>query len=123
MDRVITNKLFDLVKERLSLKRKPLLDSLSLEDLIDKEKTYFNKFLAEETTSNALHKSELSKAVAKVVEGLPKRQKEICGLLGEEGLNIRQVSRRMNIPNTTLQREIKRIREIFRDEGLEEHLE
>lgn len=123
MDRVITNKLFDLVKERLSLKRKPLLDSLSLEELIDKNKAYFSKFLAEETTSDCLRKSELSKAVAKTVEGLSGRQKEICNLLGEEGLNIRQVSRRMNIPNTTLQREIKRIREIFRDEGLEEYLE
>lgn len=99
------------------------MDSLSLDELIDKERTYFNKFLAKDTTSDSLHKSELSKAVAKVVEGLPKRQKEICNLIGEEGLNIRQVGRRMNIPNTTLQHEIKRIRNIFRDEGLQEYLE
>lgn len=123
LDRVITNKLFDLVKERLSLKRKPLLDTLSLEELIEKEKSYFNKFLAEETTTDCLRKSELARAVANALEGLSKRQKEICNLLGEEGLNIRQVSRRMNIPNTTVQREIKRIREIFRDEGLEKYLE
>jgi RNA polymerase sigma-70 factor (ECF subfamily) len=53
---------------------------------------------------------------------LTPRQKELCLLLGEEGLTVNEASGRLKVPRTSLYDEIKRIRAIFRSEHLDEYL-
>jgi RNA polymerase sigma-70 factor (ECF subfamily) len=43
-------------------------------------------------------------------------------LLGEEGLSIKEAAERLRIPRGTLYEEIKRIRKIFAEHGLEGYL-
>lgn len=64
---------------------------------------------------------DLPEAMARVMANLSFRQKQLCRLLSD-GINQVQAGEKMNIPRTTLQAEIKRIREVFRAEGLEEYL-
>lgn len=123
LDRVITRKLYDIACERSAAKRKALLNSLSLEALLEQEDmSYFKKFLADERSADSILKEDLSEALRKTMGMLSQQQREVCDLLGEQGLSIRQASQRLNIANTTLQHEIKRIREVFRKEGLEDYL-
>lgn len=90
----------------------------------DKQSKFAEKFLKVEGDAlDLLMKSELPEVLSKALEKLSFKQKELCRLLGEEGLNVKQASRHLGLPRSTLQEEIKRIRKIFRDEGLEEYLE
>jgi len=40
-------------------------------------------------------------------------QKQLCQLLGEEGLNVQDVSRKLRVPRATIYDELKRIRKVF----------
>lgn len=66
--------------------------------------------------------SEFPAALLKALEKLSFKQKELCRLLKDESLNVKEASERMSVPRSTLQEEIKRIKEIFRKEGLEDYL-
>ncbi len=125
MERVVKYRLLNIVEERGRLKRKVSYNSISLDGLLeDKQSKFAEKFLKVEGDAlDLLMKSELPEALSKALEKLSFKQKELCRLLGEEGLNVKQASRHLGLPRSTLQEEIKRIRNIFRDEGLEEYLE
>lgn len=125
MERIIKRRLINIAKEKERLKRKAFYTSLSLEKLLDHGDTDFiEKFLkTDDEGFDLLMKSDLPIALSKAVNRLSLRQKELCRLLGEEGMNINEASKRMNVPRSTLQEEIKRIRETFRKEGLENYLE
>lgn len=125
MERVVKYRLLNIVEEKERLKRKVSYNSISLDGLLDEKQSRFvDKFLkVEDDAFDLLMKSELPEALSKALEKLSSKQKELCRLLGEEGLNVKQASRYLNVPRSTLQEEIKRIRKIFRDEGLEEYLE
>lgn len=119
LDKVVSNKLLDLVRQKYAKKRKGFYKHLSLEELPGQKE---EKFLADKSSVNSLYNSELPEAVRKTLEKLSTRQRELCGLLGEEGLSVREASRHLNIPRATLQDEIKRIKEIFKKQGLQDYL-
>ena len=125
MERVVKRRLINIVKEKERLKRRAFYTSLSLDKLLDDDRTGFiEKFIkVDDEGFDSLIKSELPAALSKAIGRLSFRQKELCRLLGEEGMNINEASAHMNIPRSTLQEEVKRIREIFRKEGLENYLE
>jgi RNA polymerase sigma-70 factor (ECF subfamily) len=49
-------------------------------------------------------------------------QRQLCQMLGEEGLTIKEAAERLRIPRGTLYEEIKRIRTVFADQGLGDYL-
>jgi DNA-directed RNA polymerase specialized sigma24 family protein len=49
-------------------------------------------------------------------------QRQLCQMLGEEGLTIKEAAERLRIPRGTLYEEIKRIRRVFADQGLGDYL-
>ncbi|HPM42527.1 MAG TPA: sigma-70 family RNA polymerase sigma factor [Candidatus Omnitrophota bacterium] len=125
MERIIKRRLINIAKEKERLKRRAFYTSVSLEELLDGgDSGFIEKFLkADDEGFNLLMKSDLPIALSKAVDKLSFRQKELCRLLGEEGMNINEASKHMNIPRSTLQEEVKRIREVFRKDGLENYLE
>jgi len=126
MARVVHNKLMDLVRERESDKRKAGYDSISLDeplgeqedssrvlDLIDQAHGEgADRIVADDA------RLDLEKAFAR----LTPRQRQLCQLLGEEGLNVQEASRRLGLPRATLYDELKRIRKVFAELGLEDYL-
>lgn len=125
METVIKNKLFDIARKEERHKRKTFYRSVSLDELIgeDDEETFIECLTTtEESVLRKLIKAELPAALSKVFDSLTLRQKQLCKLLGEDGLNIKQVSEFLNIPRTSIYDEIGRIREIFRKEGLDDYL-
>ena len=49
-------------------------------------------------------------------------QQRLCVMLGHEGLSIKEAAEQLRIPRGTLYEEIKRIRKIFAEHGLDEYL-
>jgi len=128
MGRIIRNKLTDLVRERESDKRKIAHLTVSLDEPLGEDEdspTLIDK-IDEQTISDAspnpfleIHlRIDLSKALQK----LTPQQKELCRLLGEKELTVKEASERLKTPRSTIYDELKRIRMIFRKEGLEDYL-
>lgn len=57
-----------------------------------------------------------------VLQKLTPKQKELCLLLGEKGLTVKEASEYLKTPRSTIYDELKRIRTIFMKEGLEDYL-
>lgn len=128
MGKVVRNKLTDLIREREADKRKISQFTVSLDEplgneedapsLIEKidEKTISDS--PQDTFLQVQLKIDLSKAMMK----LTPQQKKICHLLGNDGFSIMQVSEYLKTPRSTIYDEIKRIRNIFMKENLEDYL-
>ena len=97
---------------------------ISLNALLEEGETEtMEKFIGVEGDARrTVTNSDLSSALQKAFYKMSSRQKDLCRLLGEEGLTVSEASRRMSVPRSTLQEEIKRIREVFRKDGLENYL-
>lgn len=121
---IIKNKLHDIAIERKAQKRKMLYKTKSLDEILESsdEESLEKTLTIEDEGFRKLPKEELTLAIAKASEKLSLRQKKLCKALGEDGLNIYQASKVLKIPRTTIYEEINRIREIFREEGLQDYL-
>ena len=126
MARVVKNKLGHIVEKLTSNKRKALIDSLSLNDPISQDEgspTFLDQLSEDEVCSSNLRvTAELKIDISQTIQKLTPKQQELCRLLNDEGLNINQASKAMQIPRGTLYEDIKRIRTIFQQEGLHEYL-
>jgi DNA-directed RNA polymerase specialized sigma24 family protein len=60
--------------------------------------------------------------IGRVLERLTPVQRQLCQMLGAEGLTIKEAAERLRIPRGTLYEEIKRIRKVFADQGLGDYL-
>ncbi len=126
MEKVITNKLFDLMKANEREKRRTLYDSVSLDQMLDGEdnlEAVEALIKTDEDIFKNLMKKEFLEAFDRALEELSFKQKQVYRLLSEEGLNVNEISRFLKIPRSTIRDEIKRMREIFRNEGLEDYLD
>ena len=123
MRRVTENKLRDIVKAKVRNVRKALYNSLPIDMfLIDDEDDLSGCFTVVDHDLENAAGDDLSKLLARAIEKLSHRQRELCRLIQEDGLNMKQVSERLNIPRGTLFDEILRIRDVFRQEGLRDYL-
>jgi RNA polymerase sigma-70 factor (ECF subfamily) len=127
MSRIVRNKLMDLVREYDSDKRKVSSQAVSLDQPIgdDDQTTLFDKLKANMESDNAHDPSLNSGAfidLAKAISVLNSKQKEICRLLGSEGLTVLEASEYLKTPRSTIYDELKRIREIFEKKGLDDYL-
>lgn len=126
MARVVKNKLFDIVKnhERLCRKETKNTDSLdkplsdeedapTLLDLLSEDKEYASNF--------RIH-TELKIDLSRSFKKLTPKQQELCRLLGEEGLSIKEASKILQTPRGTIYEEIKRIKTVFQNENLHDYL-
>ncbi len=124
LNRIMKNKIADLIRRRDANKRKVFYMSESLDAMGEDEESISAKekiLMVEEQVVSKLTAADLPDAMARATAGLSFRQKQICRYLSE-GMSQVKVGEKMGIPRTTLQEEVKRIREAFRKEGLEEYL-
>ena len=125
---VIRNKLTDFVREKEADKRKISQFTVSLDQPIgnDEDAPLLIEKIDEETTSdettNPFMELQLKIDLSKALQKLTPKQKNICQLLGEDGLTIKQLSEYLKTPRSTIYDEIRRIRKIFMKENLEDYL-
>jgi RNA polymerase sigma-70 factor (ECF subfamily) len=60
--------------------------------------------------------------IARMLKGLTSRQRKLCHLLRDEGLNVKEAAQQMKLPRATVYDELKRIKAVFQREGLEDYL-
>jgi RNA polymerase sigma-70 factor (ECF subfamily) len=129
LKRVVHNKLPDLAQEREAQKRHGDLDAVSLDQPLGdaEESPTLADLLDANVGEHGGHddlvdshdaRIDLARAMAKLNES----QRRLCHLLGEEGLSIKEAAQRLGIPRGTLYEEIKRIRKVFADHGLDDYL-
>lgn len=124
LNRITRNKLADFIKFEWRNKRRVLLMSESLDAMDSYDESIGKKeriLMVEEQTISKITAADLPDAMARASAGLSFRQKQLCRFL-MEGMSIAKAGEKMGIPRTTLNEEVKRIREVFRKEGLEEYL-
>jgi len=129
MARVVRNKLTDMIREQAATKRGGDTDTVSLDAPVsesDNAPTFAD--LVDAATSGPLGEehpidpNDVRIDIARALQQLTPRQRRLCALLGEEGLSIKEAAERLRIPRGTLYEEIKRIRKIFAEHGLEGYL-
>jgi len=125
MRHVFENKILDLLEQRMSVKRRAVYQSISLDELVDglDEGSYPDALTFEDQNFEAVLRSDVGRVLKRAMAKLSGRQREMCRLIKAEGLNMTQVSKKMNIPRGTLFEEVLRIRDVFRNEGLTDYLQ
>ncbi len=124
LNRITRNKIADLIRRREANIRKVSYMSESLDAMGEDEESISAKekiLMVEEQTVQKISAADLPDAVSRATAGLSFRQKQICRYLSE-GMSQVKVGEIMKIPRATLQDEIRRIREAFLKEGLEEYI-
>jgi len=129
LGRVIRNKLTELVRDRETDKRKLAYITISLDGpigiddgsapLIEK----INEAVLASVSPEPVFENDSRIDLSKVLKKLTPEQRTICFLIGEKGFTVKEASQHLKTPRSTLYDEIKRIRKIFRKEGLEEYLQ
>jgi len=129
MAQVLRNKLTDLMREQGAEKRAGHLGAISLDATVDGSDDGMT--LAESLdASESAHSGEdgetqrhhLRMDLLRALVRLTPAQQRLCLMLGEEGLSIKEAAEKLRIPRGTLYEEIKRIRQIFADFGLDDYL-
>lgn len=127
MSRVVAHKLQHLIEKQTAGKRKAGINNVSLDEPISDEEgspTYLDQLSEDESRVSNLHiTAQLKIDISRTTEKLTPQQRELCRLLGEEGLSISEASEVLKTPRSTLYEDIKRIKAIFQQENLQEYLE
>lgn len=125
---VSRNRLTDLIRERSSDKRAGDSGALSLEASVveDEDGLTLGETLADDATEGAvsvgLDARDVRIDLTRVLERLTPAQQALCRLLGEEGISVKEAAERLGIPRGTLYEEIKRVRKVFSQNGLDAYL-
>ena len=129
MAQVIRNKLTDRIREQAADKRAGDQDALSLDAPLDgsDDGMTLADLLADNESAQpedpgAVDRRHARIDIGRVLERLTPVQRQLCQMLGAEGLSIKEAAERLRIPRGTLYEEIKRIRKVFADQGLGDYL-
>ena len=129
MAQVLRNKLTDLIREREADKRAGEKEALSLDAALDgsDDGLTLADLLAEEESAQqdeagAVDRHHARIDIGRALARLTPVQRQLCRMLGEEGLTVKEAAERLRIPRGTLYEEIKRIRRVFADQGLGDYL-
>ena len=129
MAQVIRNKLTDLIREKAADKRAGEQDALSLDAALDgsEDGATLADLLADDESAQrdetgAVDRHNARIDIGRAMARLTPVQRQLCQMLGEEGLSIKEAAERLRIPRGTLYEEIKRIRKVFTDQGLGDYL-
>lgn len=127
MSRVVAHKLQRLIEKQTAGKRKAGINNVSLDEPISDEEgspTYLDQLSEDESRISDLHiTAQLKIDISRTTQKLTPQQRELCRLLGEEGLSISEASEVLKTPRSTLYEDIKRIKVIFQQSNLQEYLE
>ena len=129
MAQVIRNKLTDLIREQAADKRAGEQEALSLDASLDgsDDGMTLADLLADNESAQpddpgAVDRRHARIDIGRALERLTPVQRQLCRMLGEEGLTIKEAAERLRIPRGTLYEEIKRIRKVFAEQGLGDYL-
>ena len=129
MAQVVRNKLTDLIREQAADKRAGEQDALSLDAALDgsEDGVTLADLLADNESAQpddpgAVERRHARIDIGRVLERLTPVQRQLCQMLGAEGLTIKEAAERLRIPRGTVYEEIKRIRKVFADQGLGDYL-
>jgi len=124
MAEVVSNVLGHMVEKARTDKRKTIYQSLSLDQPINngEDAPVLKDKISANNDDLPQINSELKIEISRVFQKLTPQQQKLCELLGEEGLNISEASRRLDKHRMIIYREIMRIRELFEKEGLKDYL-
>ncbi len=126
MAKVVKNRLLDIVKDHERFRRKDAHKTASLDEPLSDEEdapTLLDLLSDDEkhATSFRVH-AELKIEISRTFQKLTPKQQELCQLLGEKGLSIKEASEILQTPRSSIYEEIKRIKDIFQKENLQEYL-
>ena len=129
MAQVVRNKLTDLIREQAAEKRVGDQEALSLDATLDGSDdglTLADQLADDESAqqdeAGAVDHHHARIDIGRALARLTLVQRQLCQMLGEEGLTIKEAAERLRIPRGTLYEEIKRIRRVFADQGLGDYL-
>jgi len=117
MAKVLKNKLQLILREQQADKRKTVHEAMSLDEPVGVSETPLGDLLVapESPTDYAIRLD-----IEAILGLLTPLQREICQLLAQE-YPVKRVAEMLRKPRTTVRDEIKRIREIFSQKGLEDY--
>lgn len=129
MAQVLRNKLTDLMREQGAEKRSGDLALVSLDATLDGSEDGMTLAESLDASRSAMsdedgetHRQHVRMDLLRALAQLTPAQQRLCLMLGEEGLSIKEAAEQLRIPRGTLYEEIKRIRRIFADHGLDDYL-
>ncbi len=129
MAQVVRNKLTDLIREQAAEKRVGDQEALSLDAALDgsDDGLTLASLLADDESAQQDEAGVVDRHHARIDIGralarLTPIQRQLCQMLGAEGLTIKEAAERLRIPRGTLYEEVKRIRRVFADQGLGDYL-
>jgi RNA polymerase sigma factor (sigma-70 family) len=129
MAQVLRNKLTDLMREQGAEKRAGDLGAISLDATVDGSDdgmTVAESLDASESAHSGkdgeTHRQHIRMDLLRALSRLTPAQQRLCLMLGEEGLSVKEAAEKLRIPRGTLYEEIKRIRQVFADCGLDDYL-
>ncbi|MBK7458292.1 MAG: sigma-70 family RNA polymerase sigma factor [Betaproteobacteria bacterium] len=129
MATVLRNWLADLVREQGAEKRFGDLGMPSLDATVDGSEdgmTLAESLDASESTQagemGETHRHHVRMDLLRAMARLTPSQQRLCVMLGAEGLSVKEAAEQLRIPRGTLYEEIKRIRKVFADHGLDGYL-
>jgi RNA polymerase sigma-70 factor (ECF subfamily) len=129
MAQVVRNKLTDLIREQAAEKRAGDQEALSLDAALDGSDdglTLADQLADDESAqqdeAGAVDRHHARIDIGRALARLTPIQRQLCQMLSEEGLTIKEAAERLRIPRGTLYEEIKRIRRVFADQGLGDYL-
>lgn len=129
MAQVVRNKLTDLIREQAAEKRAGEHETLSLDAALDGSDdglTLADQLADDESAqqdeAGAVDHRHARIDIGRALGRLTPIQRQLCQMLGEEGLSVKEAAERLRIPRGTLYEEIKRIRRVFADQGLGDYL-
>lgn len=124
LSRIVRNRLINIVEKATSEKRKTIYESVSLDEPVsnDEDAPTLKDQIADRQDSPPQFKAGLKIELSEAFQKLTPQQKELCRLLGEEGLSINEACKSFSKHRSNVYRDVLRIREIFENEGLREYL-
>ena len=129
MAQVLRNKLTDSMREQGADKRAGDLQMVSLDATLDGSEdgmTLAESLDASESARSGdggdANRHHVRMDLLRVLAVLTPAQRQLCLMLGEQGQSIKEAAEYLQIPRGTLYEEIKRIRKVFADQGLDNYL-
>lgn len=124
MNEVINNKLMDILRSQMSLKKKLSYMTIPIDEILDDDDQMSSGLFAEDDQQlRKFMNSDLDRLLASAFEKLSRKQRKMCRLITDDGLSFREIGRVLNMSKGAVYDEIMRIRQVFREEGLNDYLE
>ncbi|OGS32959.1 MAG: hypothetical protein A2218_10255 [Elusimicrobia bacterium RIFOXYA2_FULL_53_38] len=121
MATVVRNHLLNLKESLLSDKRVIAENTVSLNQPVDDEEG-LSELIDLLPAPDPLPAFDLWMTLHSIIPDLSERQQKLCRLLREEGLSVNEASEFMQLSESAIYKEIKRIRTVFEKQGLRDYL-